>query len=276
MKKVILGAALCGAAIAFASPASADDNENFWAAAANTISDWLLGVNGGAVSDNALVDITPGDFLDGSTNALVLGATGMPTPTAMYLDAATNLYLLPNGYEGDTASIIGLTTPQTFSFLPSVQDGQKILVDSIMESYNNGDMGCNAAGVCSDPLTIFTYSQSSAIAALAQYQLADKDIPTDALRFIMLGANPSGVADNLYPTEIFNIDGDLWAEPTSIGSTWQDILLGLGLHLAYLGLTDEQIDSASTIVDGLTTLHEIPTLDFSELFQAFINIWFGQ
>ncbi len=276
MKRMILGAALCGAAVAFASPADADTDSDFWATAAGTISDWLLGPTGTVASSDSLASSTPADFLDGSTNALILGATGLPTPTAIYISEAESLYLDPNGYGGDTASIVALTTPQTFSFLTSVQEGQKILIDAIIENYQDGDMGCNGAGVCSDPLTIFTYSQSSAIAALAQHDLADNNIPSDALRFIMLGANPTGVPDNLYPTEIFNIDGDLWAEPTSIGSTWQDILLGFGLHLAYLGLTDEQIDSATTVVDGLTTIHEIPTLTFPELFDALINVWFGQ
>lgn len=274
MKKVILGAALCSAAIAFASPADAESDSDFWNAASNTITDWLLGAS--SVSGVASAGTADADFLNGSTSALILGATGMPTPTAMYMSEASSLYIFPSGYDGDSASIVGLTTPQTFDFFPSVQDGKDELVNAIMEQYQAGDMGCNAAGICSDPLTIFTYSQSAAIAALAQHDLDAAKVPDDALRFIMLGANPLGVPDNLYPTEIFNIDGDIWAQPTSIGSTWQEILLGVALHEVYLGLTPEQIGSATTVVDGLTTIHEIPTLTFPELFDALINVWFGQ
>jgi hypothetical protein len=43
-----------------------------------------------------------------------------------------------------------------------------------------------------------------AIADLAEQQLADDKIPTDALRFVDLGDNPLAVPDNLYPTEVCN------------------------------------------------------------------------
>ena len=138
--------------------------------------------------------------------------------------------------------------------------GETILINAIVAEYNAGDMGCDASGVCSDPLTIFTYSQSSAIASLAEQQLTDDKIPTDALRFVMLGANPTGVPDNLYPTDVYNIHGDAWAEPGSLGTTWQDIVLGMVLHEAYLGLTPAEIASATTIVEGMTTVYEMPTL----------------
>jgi hypothetical protein len=274
MKKLILGAALCSAAMAFATPANADSGSDFWNAESNVITDWLLGSS--SVSGATSAGATDADFLDGSTSALILGATGMPTPTDMYMSQAASLYIFPNGYDGDSASLIALTTPQTFDFFPSVEDGKDELVNAIMTQFQAGDMGCDATGVCSDPLTIFTYSQSAAIAALAQQDLDAAKVPDDALRFIMLGANPLGVPDDLYPTDIYIIDGDLWAQPFSIGSTWQDILMGFALHEAYLGLTPEQLDSATTIIDGMTTIHEIPTLTLPELFDAFLNIWFGQ
>ena len=276
MKKVIVGAALCSAAIAFASPADADSDSGFWTAAANAISDWLLGSSSAASSGASLASPTDAEFLAGSTNALILGATGMPTPTATYISEAAQLYLDPNGYDGTNSSMVALTTPETFSFGSSLSQGETTLINAILADYQAGEMGCNTAGVCSDPLTIFTYSQSSAIAALAEHQLGADNIPTDALRFVMLGANPTGVPDNLYPTEVYNIDGDVWAQPSSIGSTWQEILLGLGLHEAYLGLTPAQINSATTIIEGMTTIHEIPTLTITGLWDAFINVWSGQ
>ncbi len=275
MKKMILGAALCSAAIAFASPANADATSDFWTAAANAITDWLLG-SSGAASSGPLTGPTDADFLSGSTNALILGATGDPTPTASYIGEAATLYLDPHGYDGPTASMLPLTTPETINFGSSVSQGETTLINSILADYNAGEMGCNAAGVCSDPLTIFTYSQSSAIAALAEHQLQIDKIPEDALRFVMLGANPTGVPDNLYPTEVYNIDGDVWAQPSTVGSTWQELMLGLGLHEAYLGLTPAEINSATTVVEGLTIVHDIPTLTFPELWDAFFNIWTGQ
>jgi PE-PPE domain len=272
MKKVILGAALCSAAVALASPANADASSDFWAGVVKDISNLLIGpANAGGASDVLVGSAYPGataDFLAGSTNALILGATGVPTPNAAYISDATKLYLDPNGYDGNTASTLALTTPETNNFATSVPQGETILEHAILADYNAGDMGCDASGVCSDPLTIFTYSQSSAVAALAEQQLADDKIPTDALRFVMVGANPNGVPDNLYPTEIYDIHGDTWAEPGSLGTTWQDVILGMELHEAYLGLTPAEIGSATTVVDGMTTFHDIPTLTTAELWAA--------
>jgi PE-PPE domain len=235
MKKIILGAALCGAAVALAGAANADNS----------------------------------NFLSGSTDALILGPTGIPTPDAAYISDAEKLYLDPNGYDGTTASTLALTTPETTS-LSSVPQGETDLINAVVADYDAGDMDCNTTGVCSDPLTIFTYSQSSAVAALAEQQLVADKIPDDALRFVMLGANPSGVPDNLYPTEVYNIDGDFYAQPGS-DTTIQQIEYGMVLHDAYLGLTSAEIDSATRVVEGMTTVNDIPTLTTIQLIEALIG-----
>jgi hypothetical protein len=238
MKKMILGAALCSAAVVLAGAANADGAS---------------------------------DFLSGSTNALILGSTGIPTPDAAYIAGSENLYLDPNGYDGTAASTLALTTPESYDFTSSVTQGEQDLVNAVVADYGAGDMHCAASGVCSDPLTIFTYSQSSAIASLAEQQLAKDGIPTDALRFVMLGANPTGVPDNLYPTEVYNIDGDFWVQPGSVGATWQDVVLGIALHYAYLWLTPAEIDSATPVVEGMTTVFDIPTLTTTELWDALLT-----
>jgi hypothetical protein len=237
MKKVILGAVLCGAAVALAGAANAD------------------GAN---------------DFLSGSTNALILGVTGIPTPDAAYISDAEKLYLDPNDYHGSAASALALTTPETFDFGPSVTQGEDAIVNAVVADYDAGDMACTAAGVCSDPLTVFAYSQSAADLSLAEQQLTADDIPSEALRFVMLGANPSGVPDDLYPTDVYDIDGDFWAEPGISGTTLQDITYGILLHDAYLGLTPAEIDSAAPVVEGLTTIFNIPELTTLQLFDALI------
>lgn len=254
MKQVILGGALCGAALAFAAAANAE----------------------AYTYDNS-------EFLYGSTNALVLGPTGYPTPSANYISNGTDLYLNPLGYGGTTASTLALTTPNTYDFLNSVPQGEAILVNAILADYAAGEMDCDAAGACSDPLTIFTYSQSSLVASLAQEQLVEAGVPSDALRFVMLGANPGAVPTELYPTEVFNIQGDFyadnlgksWFELLFGGTSWQEVLYGLLLHQTYLGLTADQIDSATTVVDGLTTFNDIPTLTTAELFDALFNAYFA-
>jgi PE-PPE domain len=239
MKKVILGAALCSAAVALAGAANADGAD---------------------------------DFLFGSTNALILGVTGIPTPDADYISDAESLYLNPTGYVGTVASTLALTTPETYDFGSSVTEGENDIVNAVVADYAAGDMGCDASGVCSDPLTIFSYSQSSAIAALAEQQLEADKIPTDALRFVMLGANPIGVPDNLYQTEVYNIDGDFWSQPGASGTTLQDIFLGMLIHDAYLGLTTAEIDSATSSVEGMTTIYDIPTLTTTQLIEALLNM----
>jgi hypothetical protein len=237
MKKMILAAALCSAAVVLAGAANADGAS---------------------------------DFLSGSTDALILGSTGIPTPDAAYIAGAENLYIDPNGYAGTAASAQALTTPESYDFSSSVTQGEQDLVNAVVADYDAGDMHCAATGVCSDPLTIFTYSQSSAIASLAEQQLATDGIPTDALRFVMTGADPLGVPANLYPTEVYNINGDFWAQPGSLG-TWQNILLGVELHYAYLWLTPAEIDSATSVVEGMTTVYDIPTLTTTELWDALLT-----
>ncbi|OMC15978.1 PE family protein [Mycolicibacter nonchromogenicus] len=254
MKKLIIGAALCGAAFAFAGAANAANGNN-----------------------------NQYDFLYGSTDAFVLGPTGIATPSAGYISNGFDLYLDPLGYSGSLATVEALTLPNSWDFLRSVPQGQEILVDSILEDFLAGEMGCDTSGICTDPLTIFTYSQSSLIASYAQEELIEAGVPTDALRFVMLGANPAAVPTNLYPTEVFNIEGDIFAEHIGktwwdllLGNTsWQDMLYGLALHQVYLGLTPDQIDSATSVVDGMTTFNEIPMLDTGELMQALFNTFFG-
>src|ERR1700743_302546 len=114
MKKVILGAALCFAAVAFASPANADSSSSSsdWLSGLISIEDWLFGW--GKSSDPGSASAGAGStFLDGSTHALILGPTGIPTPDAGYISAAEKLYLDPAGYDGTTATTLPLTTPET-------------------------------------------------------------------------------------------------------------------------------------------------------------------
>ncbi|MDD7814943.1 PE-PPE domain-containing protein [Mycobacterium sp. CSUR Q5927] len=260
MKKVIFGAALCGAALALAAGAHAN-------------------------ADSA-ADITTQatyDFLYGSTEALVLGPTGIPTPSANYISNGIDLYLEPMGYQGTVASSEALTMPNSYDFLESVPEGEKVLIDAVLAAYHAGDMGCDDWGVCSDPLTIFTYSQSSLIAAYAQDDLMKAGVPEDALRFVMLGATPGAVPNDMYPTEVFNIEGDIytthsltksWIDLLFGNTNWQDVLYGLAVHNAYLGLTADQIASADSVTEGLTTFNEIDALTMPELFQALFTSFF--
>jgi hypothetical protein len=222
--------------------------------------------------------------LAGSTEALVMGPTGYPTPDGAYLSAADRLYLEPLGFDGNT---IALTTPETSSFGPSVAEGEQDLVNAVEADYAAGGFGPD------DPLTIMGYSQSSVIASLAEPVLAKDGIPSDALRFVLIGDTssaeggflntfgdtPTGIQildmlgdqnlvdattpDNLYPTDVYTIDGDGWAQ-------WDNgaNLFGMfSTHLEYLGVTAADVAGATETVDGMTDYYTIanPGVDSLEV-----------
>lgn len=97
----------------------------------------------------------------GNQIALIMGGTGNPEPSASYLQAVYQTYVLPN-YPTYTAQ--GLTTPEQLwpltglnsqTFGQSVQEGIAIL--------NNAVMTHTAAG---DQLLVVGYSQSATIATM--------------------------------------------------------------------------------------------------------------
>jgi hypothetical protein len=87
----------------------------------------------------------------------------------------------------------------------------------------------------------------------------------------MTGADPLGIPDNLYPTEVYDIYGDFFALPGLLGTNLQDIEYELLLHLAYLWTSPAEIDSAIPIVDGMTTFLTMPTLGIDGLFDALLT-----
>jgi hypothetical protein len=73
--------------------------------------------------------------------------------------------------------------------------------------------------------------------------------------------------NNLYPTEVFTLQGDYYGD---YGVNGQDAVSTL-IHQAYNGLTLPEINTAIPVVDGLTTYYDIPTLTGSELWSALID-----
>jgi hypothetical protein len=222
-----------------------------------------------AAAPNAYADTGNAGFLDGSTEALILGGTGIPTPSGGYLGTVDTLYLQPNGFDGTT---IASTTLETGDQGPSVAQGETDLINQVDTMWNANDFSTT------DPLTIFGYSQGAVIASLAEQQLAADGIPSDALRFVMIGDGASAeggflntwgdtttgkdildlfgwgnlidatTPDNLYPTDVYTITGDgfaQWDNGANLGGMFST-------HLAYLGLTPEMINSATQATEGLT------------------------
>jgi hypothetical protein len=216
------------------------------------------------------------DYALTSSEALVL----IPLANQLYADAADTLYLEPNGFDGTATNFV---VPEPSNLVASVAPGVRELVQAVESQYSAGDFSA------SDPLYIFGYSQGAIEASLAEQQLADYGIPENALHFVMVGDSASaeggflntfvgslpeswqqpaaelltqlGVSpvigvttpDNLYPTDVYSLSGDGWAN-------WDNGANLLGMftdHLEYLGLTPAEISSATLSTVGLTDYYTI-------------------
>jgi PE-PPE domain len=211
-------------------------------------------------------DIALMDFLSGSTDALVMGPTAFPDPADYpgFLSTVDQLYLDPLGFEGQSTA---LTTPETYDFGTSVTAGEQDLISAVTQQYDAGDFSA------ADPLTIFGYSQSAVLASLAEQQLADDGIPSNALRFVFVGdaASAEGgflntfigslptadqpfaielvdllgdgsllgatTPDNLYPTDVYTITNDGWSDwPSNVETSLS------ADYLAFTGTFQEHLE----------------------------------
>jgi PE-PPE domain len=207
-------------------------------------------------------------------------------------EAATTLYLDPLGFNG---TVTNLDIPEFIhgdDLAKAVGIGVQDLVNAVETQYNAGAIDA------ADPLYIFGYSQSAVEASMAEQQLANDGIPSDDLHFVLVGDSASadggflntfipslpewlqqfettalenaGVGnvlgattpDNLYPTDVYTLSGDGWAN-------WDDGANILGLvstHLEYLGMTSQEVSTATlSVVDGLTDYFTINSADVNGL-----------
>ena len=218
------------------------------------------------------VNLTAGDV------ALIMGGSGVPTPTQQYADTAADLYLQPNGF-GSTTEV--LTTPELFVNREwSETQGAADLIEAIQRAIADGSVSAD------HPLYAFGYSQSSALSGLSMQQLASAGVPANDLHFVLVGdpSTPDGgiysefgltdiapgindlTPDNLYPTDVYTLEYDPVADwPRYSLDVWSDLNAAEGLlfeHLAYLGLTPQEISGAiplETAGDSLTSYYMIPS-----------------
>jgi PE-PPE domain len=228
----------------------------------------------GSLYSTSVNKVSRSDYALTSSDALVL--VPLAYPPQADADAADKLYLEPNGFDGTATNFI---VPEAPNLVASVAPGVQDLVQAVESQYSAGDFSA------SDPLYIFGYSQGALEASLAEQQLANFGIPEQALHFVMIGDSASteggflntfvdslpeswqqpttelltqlGVTppvlgattpDNLYPTDVYTLSGDGWAN-------WDNGANLLGMftdHLAYLGLTPAEIASGTLSTDGLT------------------------
>ena len=218
------------------------------------------------------VNLTAGDV------ALIMGGSGVPTPTQQYADTAADLYLQPNGF-GSTTEV--LTTPELFVNREwSETQGAADLIEAIQRAIADGSVSAD------HPLYAFGYSQSSALSGLSMQQLASAGVPANDLHFVLVGdpSTPDGgiysefgltdiapgindlTPDNLYPTDVYTLEYDPVADwPRYSLDVLSDLNAAEGLlfeHLAYLGLTPQEISGAiplETAGDPLTSYYMIPS-----------------
>ncbi|HUB56136.1 MAG TPA: PE-PPE domain-containing protein [Mycobacterium sp.] len=154
--------------------------------------------------------------------ALIMGGSGVPTPTQQYADTAANLYLQPNGFGGATEGLHPddfihghefaaagaaldqlpsngfsdapevLTTPELFTDRAySESQGASDLLQAIQQAIADGQVSAD------NPLYAFGYSQSSALSGLTMQQLASAGVPANDLHFVLVG-DPSTPDGGLY------------------------------------------------------------------------------
>jgi hypothetical protein len=206
----------------------------------------------------------------------------IPVDNPEYADAAANLYLGPSGFDGGVVSTLNMPEVVSGTGLNgAVNYGVNELVNAVEQEYDGGlgDISTDS------PLYIFGYSQSSVVMGMAEQQLYADDIPSQDLNFVMVGDSASAeggflntfinefpaawqpyvidafkdfgadevlgqvTPDNYYPTEVYSLSGDGWANydgGLNNGGLFSD-------HLEYLGLTPTEIASAGApVTDGMT------------------------
>jgi len=216
-----------------------------------------------------------GDFVLASDQALI----SIPVENEEYANLSTTLYLDPSGFDGTPTT---LDMPEVIpgdSLDQAVNAGVQDLVTAVENAYNAGEIGAT------DPLYIFGYSQAAVVAGMAEQQLAADKIPSADLHFVLVGDSASAdggflnsfvdslpeslrqwvtdafnefgagevlgatTPDNLYPTDVYSLSGDGWAN-------YDNGLNDLGMftdHLEYLGLTPTEIGSATlSLADDMT------------------------
>lgn len=215
-----------------------------------------------------------------------------PVVNQEWTDAATSLYLDPNGFSGMAMSLDVPEVVPGDNLGQAVAVGVQDLVNAVETQYNAGAIDAT------DPLYIFGYSQSAVDASLAEPQLADYGIPSADLHFILVGDSASAdggflntfvdslptwlqpfatatlensgsgdvwgatTPDDLYPTDVYTLSGDGWAN----WDNGANILGMLSTHLEYIGLTTADVNSATlSVVDGLTDYFTINSADVNNL-----------
>jgi PE-PPE domain len=226
-----------------------------------------------------LLDVDTAASPLGDGTALVFGGSGIPLPGPLYVDAADQLYLQPNGFTGTAQSAFTPEGLRPFTGLNSLGLGTSLGQDQpIMISDIEHQIA--AGGVSPEnPVVVFGYSQSSDASSLIMQQLHDAGVPADDVHFVLVGDtnNPGGggfslfdfpsgntgalspmdvplepaTPSDLYPTDIYSIEYDSAPDfPQYTSNLLSDLNADLGtffVHTTYLQISPEQIASAQLL-----------------------------
>lgn len=224
--------------------------------------------------------------------ALILGGSGIPTPPQSYVDAAHDLYLVPNGYGAYTP--VPLTTPE--QYYPLTGANQLTVDTSVAEGVTILDDAIRSQLTAGNHVVVLGYSQSSSVISQEAANLAASPNPPspDEVGFILLGdpSTPNGglttryqipgtpplslpslgltfntapTAGTPYPTAVYNQEYDLAGDapqyPLNFLSDLNATMGFITQHGGYLNLTPDQINSAVQLptTGGNTTYYMIPT-----------------
>jgi PE-PPE domain len=220
--------------------------------------------------------------------ALIIGATGVPTPPQNYVDAADNLYLVPNGYGSYTPQVV--TTPE--QAYPLTGANGLTAVTSVAQGATSVDGAINEQIAAGNRVVVFGYSQGAAVVTQSMAQLTASSTPPSPsqLSFVLIGdpQNPNGglgtrfngpgtslpllgeafnnapTASNTYPTAVYTQEYDGFANfpqyPLNVVSDLNAIVGIFTQHFGYLDLTPQQISSAipRPTTGGTTQYYMIP------------------
>jgi hypothetical protein len=217
--------------------------------------------------------------------SLIMGDTGMPTPSQQYLNEVYDLYISPNF---TTGNLQALTTPEQIYPLTgvksstlgqSVSQGVTVLNNAIFQAHDNGITRIN----------VFGYSQSAVIVSLEMPKLLAAGIPSTDVNFVLIGdpMNPNGgmftrfpglslpslgatfsggTPVNDYPTVIYTGEYDGFADfpryPIDFLADVNAVMGILYVHNVYPTFTPAQLASAvqlSTSEPTMTSYYMIPT-----------------
>lgn len=228
----------------------------------------------------------------------------IPAMNQDWLDLSKSLYLEPNGFPEDGTATF-LQVPETSDLNASISGGTQILVDAIAQRWEAGGFSAEDPLY----IFGYSQANVTAGLAAEQLHQQFPDMPLDALHFVMVGdsAADGGFLSGFMATllqwvpeswhddviqmvyqfaEMMHIDSviglvtpsdlfttDVYSLSSDGFANWDNGQQMAGMfsdHLAYLGLSPEEIASATDQVIGNTTYHMIDTADVN-MFQALLN-----